>query len=173
MTNLPDSYPYLEPCLGCFENSLQALSERPGSPVFFSNGDFTLERLLLALSKLIDGADLLICCYRLEEGVVNYIRKLRKEKVIAQVTIFCTYNASVVDGSDEEGIQIVTCGMNTFLVQAHNKHRSMTVSGLFMQVMSSHSLELFVLHNDTEQQALIRKTLLTRFRKQLNAYAQR
>lgn len=173
MNNLPDSYPYLEPCLGCFENGLQALSEHPGSRVFFANGDFTLERLVLALSKLVNGADLLISCYRLEEGTVAYILKLKAEGVLGEVIVFCTHDASSYSAHPEDGFRVIPCGMNTFVIQARDEHRSVTISGLFMQGMASRGLELFVMHNDAEQQALIRKTLFTHFRKQIYAYVKR
>lgn len=167
MNNLPDSYPYLEPCPGCFENSLRALSERPGSPVFFSNGDFTLERLLTAFSKLAGGGCLILCTYRLEKKTVEHIRALMEQGLFDMAMVFCTINASGTDTDMKGNLRVVQCAMNAFIVQAHNDHRSITLSGLFMQGLCSHGLEMFTLHNDPADQALIRKTLFSKYRKQL------
>lgn len=173
MNNLPDSYPYLEPCPGCFEDSLRALSERPGSPIFFSNGDFTLERLLTAFSKLASGGYLLLCTYRLEKKTVEYVRMLMEKGLFETVLVFCTINASDIDIDMCGKLCIIQCGMNAFIVQVYNERRSFTLSGLFMQGVCSYGLEMFVMHNNLDEQLLIRNTLFSKFRKQLNAYVKR
>lgn len=170
--NLPDSYPFLEPCPGCFENALQALSERGGSPLFFSNGDFTLERLLTALSKIVTGGELVLCIYRLEKRTVERVQELLEMGGFTYATLFCTMDTSGITLPQDSKLRVIECGMNAFIVQAFNTGRSITLSGLFMQGLCSHGLEMFVVHNDPAEQLLVRKTLFTRFKKQL-AYVNR
>jgi hypothetical protein len=78
---------FVEPCPGCFENQLQALSERPGNPVFLSNGDFTLARLIEAMSKQVYGGDLLLALYQLHEVTLSKIAQLQQSGMIGKAQI--------------------------------------------------------------------------------------
>lgn len=170
MNKLPASYPFLEPCLGCFENALQAISEQPGSPVFFGNGDFTLGRLLRAMSKIVYGADITVCCYSLLPDTINLIASLQREENLKDVTVFCresVYNRQQKENNDPH-IRIVDAEVNFFLLQARNEQRCITISGVFMQDYPSRRLEMFTMHNDLREQDMIRQTIYRTFRKQMN-----
>ncbi|WP_195375357.1 hypothetical protein [Parabacteroides leei] len=170
MNKLPDSYPFLEPCLGCFENALQTLSEQPGSPVFFGNGDFTLGRLLRAMSKLVYGADITVCCYSLLPDMLDLIAELQRNENLKEVTVFC--RESIHNGRQKEicypHIHIIDAEVNFFLLQAGNGQRNITISGVFMQDYPSHRLEMFTMHNTPQEQDMIRQTIYRTFRKQIN-----
>lgn len=167
MNKLPDSYPYLEPCLGCFENALQALSEQPGSPVFFGNGDFTLGRLLRAMSKLVYKAEVTVCCYSLLSDTLDLIDALQREDNLKDVTVFCKESvlSSRQKNNNNPHIEIVDAAVNFFLLQARNEQRCITLSGVFMQDYPSQRLEMFTMHNNPQEQDLIRKTIYRTFHK--------
>lgn len=167
MNKLPDSYPYLEPCLGCFENALQALSEQPDSPVFFGNGDFTLGRLLRAMSKLVYKAEVTVCCYSLLPDTLDLIDTLQREDNLKDVTVFCKESvlSSRQKNNNNPHIEIVDAAVNFFLLQARNEQRSITLSGVFMQDYPSQRLEMFTMHNNPQEQDLIRKTIYRTFHK--------
>ncbi len=169
MSKLPDSYPYLEPCIGCFEDALQALTEQPGSPLFFSNGDFTLNRFLRAVSRLVHEGEVMLCIYYLSLDTVDYILSLQEEGRLKDTVVFC----SRYDRSDKlsrekyKHIQIVECNNHSFFLQARNKDRSVTLSGMFIQSLPGNSFESYTLHNDPATQQMIRDTIYKRFRKQM------
>lgn len=170
MEKLPENYPYLEPCPGCFENSLLLLTRKPGSAFFFSNGDFTLNRLLRALGKIVYQGDLLLCTYLFEEETAEYIHSLQLEGYFKEATVFCSKTSVKKNMNVEkyEHIRIVEAEVNTFLIQAYTTQTSVTLSGLFMQGYVSRSLEFYMLCNDMQEQELIRQTVYKRFRKQLD-----
>lgn len=167
MSNIHDHYPYLEPCLGCFENDLQELSERSGSPIFFGNGDFTMNRFLLALCKLVHGADLTICCYTLLPSTMDFLVDLRENNGLREVTVFCNSSTDLERFKEARyaHIHIVKADIDFFLLQAANGNRSITLTGVFMQDFPSRKLDMYTLHNDPDEQALIRKTIYQAFRK--------
>lgn len=170
MASLHDHYPYLEPCLGCFENDLQELTERPGSPVFFSNGDFIMNRFLLALSKLVYKADLTICCYSFLPSTMDYLLDLQKNNNLGEVTVFCDQFTDLERFHSEafSRIHVIQADVNFFLLQAVNESRSITLTGVFLQDYPSHRLDMYTLHNDPDEQALIRKTIYQALRKPTN-----
>lgn len=168
MSKLPSTYPFLEPCPGCFENAIQALSEQPGSPVFFGNGDFTLTRMLTALCKLVPDPEIMICTYTCMPETLADIHSLVKKDGLKEAIIFSSDNRVSVDPvANSDSIHIIDAGVNFFLVQARNPHRSITISGVFMQDFPSRRLEMYTMHNDPDQQELIRQTIHKSFRKQI------
>lgn len=170
MSDIHAHYPYLEPCLGCFENDLRELSERSGSPIFFGNGDLSMNRFLLALCKLVPGADFTICCYSLLPSTMVYLADLRKAHDLGEITVFCNSYTDLDDFKKEKfaSIHVIKADVNFFLLQATNASSSMTLTGVFMQDYPSRRLDLYTLHNDPAEQSLIRKTIYQAFHKPLN-----
>ena len=169
MNKLPDSFPFLEPCIGCFEDALQALTEQPGNPVFFSNGDFTLNRFLRAVSRLVHGGDVMICLHYLTLDTIDYIVSLQEEGRLEEAVVFCALSdrSEMQDSAKYKRVHIVECNNRSFFLQARNKDRCVTLSGLFVQQLSSGTFESYTLYNDAGTQQMIHDTIYKRFRKQL------
>lgn len=169
MNQLPDSYPFLEPCLGCFEDALQALTELPGCPVFFSNGDFTLNRFLRAVSRLVHEGEVTLCIHYLALDTIDYIVSLQEEGRLKDVVVFCHHydRSEKLGGAKYKRVHVIECNNRSFFLQARNDSRCVTLSGLFLQQVSSGEFESYTLYNDAEAQQMIHDTIYKRFRKQL------
>lgn len=157
-------YPYVEPCLGCFENTLMGFSDEPGSVTFMSTGDFSLKRILRAFGRLMHGSDLLLCLFYLNSGTLELLQEMLQEEHFKSISVlYCQSDhngLSTLNG--DKCLKLVQTRINTCLVSAENDARMVTLCGNISQT-TTYCLELFTLINDNEQQTAIRRALLRKF----------
>lgn len=161
MNRLPDSYPYLEPCLGCFEDALMALSERPGNPIFASNGDISLVRFLRAMARLAPHADVTICVHTLFDETACKLHDMLKKGEIRSASIYCSY----IDPSQERvcgnypDIRICDTGCYSGLIDFIGDTSDLMIGGFMPQNAAIGSLCLYTLFTEPNTRSAIRKTL--------------
>lgn len=148
---------YVEPCPGCFENSLLELSERPGNPVFFGNGDFTLSRLLDALTRIIPGGKVMLSVYYLHSSTLATLATLLFRDRISEATVI--YDVTETDLAYFKEITCVSYPVRACILSIQGEKKNITLAGNFTQGDASGSLECFTMINDTEQQQQIRRLL--------------
>lgn len=161
-TGLPSGYPFLEPCLGCFENALQALSEQPGNPVFFSNGDITVNRFLQALSRLVPEAKVSVYLFSLFEQTARQLDDMVRMKDIESAAVYCSYIDPLIEKSDSPFSHVSIsdgggCYIN--LIHFQGKERSLLISGYAPQGPEKGALHFFQMYNDPESRSLIGRTV--------------
>lgn len=159
---LPSGYPFLEPCLGCFENALQALSEQPGNPVFFSNGDITVNRFLQALSRLVPEAKVSVYLFSLFEQTARQLDDMVRMKDIESAAVYCSYIDPLIEKSDSPFSHVSICdggGCYINLIHFQGKERSFLISGYAPQGPEKGALHFFQMYNDPESRSLIGRTV--------------
>lgn len=161
MRNYPDTYPFLEPCLGCFENGLQQLSEKEENIIFLTNGDLSVNRLMDAMAKLVPGASVSLCFYMLCLRTAQHIHTLLKTKQVEQVNVYCTYKEEYVQDILDKTDQFfcVEKGCDFYLVVFENKDRRIMVGGYIPQTAGRGTINLCTLYNNVETQSLLMRTL--------------
>lgn len=154
-----DSYPFVEPCPGCFENALRAIGELPGNPVFMGNGDFTLSRLLEAVAKLVYKGTVTLVLPSMGPTTLDALSRLHKAGYIERVNYICSPMAR--HESERLGeypfIASYQTNVSMYLLSVDNGSGSMMITGIFRQERGSHDVELFTMINDTGQRQAIRK----------------
>jgi hypothetical protein len=148
---------FVEPCPGCFENQLQALSEQEGNPVFLSAGDFTLKRLLEAMSRQVYGGDVLLCVFRLYECTLEALWGLQQQGMIGRVRIVYGKEASFYKAEKYGAFEFRYTPSYVNMLSIRNEKRMMTVTGWFSQQACSLSKECYTMINDPETQTTLRK----------------
>ena len=159
---LPSSYPFLEPCLGCFENALQALSEQPGNPVFFSNGDITVNRFLQAMSRLVPEAKVSVYLFSLFEPTARQLDAMVLRGAITSAAVYCSYIDPLLEKSGYPYPNISICdggGCCMNLLHFRGKERNLLISGYAPQGPEKGALHFFQIYNDTESRSLIARTV--------------
>ena len=157
------SYPFVEPCPGCFENTLMGFSDEPGSVTFMGAGDFSLKRLLTAFGKLMQGSDLLVCLFYLSPKTIDLLQEMLSNNSFKSISVlYCESDNFRMSTIDDKRLRLVQTRINTCLVSAENSARMVTVTGNISQT-PTHTIELFTWINDNEQQAAIRRAMLRKF----------
>lgn len=166
MNPFPDSYPYLEPCLGCFENGLQKLSQQNGNVIFLTNGDLSVNRLLVAMAKLVPDADVTVCLYMCCLHTAQHIRQMLLNKQVQSVKVNCTsMEVGVRDVIDSEPrIDCNLKGCDFYLVSFENSQRTLMVGGYIPQTAGKGTVNLCTLYNDIESQKTLKRALARQYK---------
>lgn len=156
-----DSYPFVEPCPGCFENALQTIREHPGNPVFMSNGDFTLSRLLEAVSKLVHKGDITLVLPDVAKDTLDTLERLSREEFVGNVTLVCypLIKRDVDLINEYPFVSLYQSNVSMCLLDIDNGSGFLMITGLFRQERASRDLEIFTIVNDPEQRESIYKAL--------------
>lgn len=141
---------FVEPCPGCFENRLRELSEMPGGAVFLGAGDFTLSRLIAAMSTMMHGGEVALSAYRLEQSTVDILLQLKDNGSITEASVI--YEVTDINLKQCASIRTARVPTRAFVVSMRRGEKYMTVTGMFTQDAASHCLECFAMMNDPGQQ---------------------
>ncbi len=170
MGNLPSSYPYLEPCPGCFENALQALSEKANNPYFVMNGDVDVCRFLHAFSRLIPKAKATLCLHAVYPSTLDCLEKMIVVGELQCATVFCTEVNVMANTWESKYPHVLICdaGCSAYLIDFEGESRSLTLSGYVPQNMGTGTLNLFTLYTDPEMCSGIRNLLKRHYKRYLS-----